>query len=138
MFEFFDKNPHQKFYTRGRNKGKLVSKTDCVIRAMMQILEKSWLETALLLTERGCQIGETQTACKTYETFLKPSGIKVMKEGMHGRRYKTIREFAKETEHSYVGYIVHAPHHLVFIKHGKYYDSWDSGSETVRKIWVLK
>lgn len=139
MFEYFDKNPTLKKHKRGRNKGKPIAKPDCVIRGMMQILDKSWLETAKLLAERSYELGETQTSRKTFESFLKPSGIDVYtRDGGECRRYKTVAEFAKETAHSYKGYLVSVPHHVVFVKHGKYYDAWDSGNQTVRKIWELK
>lgn len=139
MFEYFDKNPTLKKHKRGKNKGKPITKTDCVIRGMMQMLGKSWLETAKTLAERGYELGETQISNKTFESFLKPTGIDVYTYNTRGcRRYKTVAEFAKETAHSYKGYLVSVPHHVVYVKHGKYYDAWDSGKQTVRKIWELK
>ena len=140
MFEQFNKNPGCKVYKRGKKKGQKEVKGDCVIRCMMLAWDTDWLTAAKRLAERSFELYDTQTSKEVYESFCTSPQISAKVEDIFtGRkRYKTVKEFAASTKGNAIGFIVHVPHHLVFVKDGKYYDAWDSGNETVRKIWKLK
>ena len=139
MWQQCNPNPIIKKYKKGKNKGKDILKSDCVIRAMSLIWNVDWMTTSKRLAERSFELAEAQTARPVYESFLKPSGIPVfIKDAFGRRRYMTVEEFAKSTEHKYGKYLLSTPHHLVCVHHGKYFDTWDSGDQTVRKIWIIK
>ena len=140
MFEQFNNNPGCRIYTRGKKKGKKEIKSDCVIRCMQLAWNTDWLTAAKRLAERSFELYEPQCANATFESFCEPTQIKAKTEDLFSgrKRYKTVKEFAESTKGHSIGFIVSVPHHLVFVKNGKYYDAWDSGRETVRKIWKLK
>lgn len=48
----------------------------------------------------------------------------------------TVEEFSKR--HPIGTYIIHTKGHVVTVKDGKYYDSWDSGKKIVLDYWVKK
>lgn len=140
MFQQFNNNPGCRVYTKGKKKGKKEVKSDCVIRCMMQAWNVDWLTAAKRLAERSFELYETQNANPVWESFCEPVQISAKMTDLFtgAKRYKRVKEFAKSTEGNSIGFIVSVPHHLVFVKNGKYFDAWDSGNETVRKIWKIK
>lgn len=140
MFEKFNNNPGCKIYKRGKKKGQKEIKGDCVIRCMQLAWNTDWLTAAKRLAERSFELCDTQTSNAVYESFCESAKIDAkIEDSFTGRkRYKRVKEFAESTKGNGIGFIVSVPHHLVFVKNGKYYDAWDSGDETVRKVWKLK
>ena len=140
MFKQFNNNPKCKIIKRGKKKGQKEIKCDCVIRCMQLAWNTDWLTAAKRLAERSFELCDTQTSNAVYESFCESAKIDAkIKDSFTGRkRYKRVKEFAESTKGDSTGYIVSVPHHLVFVKNGEYFDAWDSGNETVRKIWKLK
>lgn len=140
MYQQFNNNPGCKIYKRGKKKGRKEVKSDCVIRCMMLAWDVDWLTAAKRLAERSFELYEPQIAKPVYESFCEPANIdaKTVDSYSGRKRYKTVLEFAGSTKGNPTGFIVSVPHHLVFVKDGNYYDAWNSGFETVRKIWKLK
>ncbi len=48
----------------------------------------------------------------------------------------TVNEFAMS--HPYGIYVLHVRSHMVTVKNGEYWDSWDSGDKKVDKIYIVK
>lgn len=140
MFQQFNNNPGCKIYNRGKKKGQKEIKGDCVVRCMMQAWNVDWLTAAKRLAERSFELFDVQISNAVWQSFCEPTQFKAKTEEMFGggKRYLRVKEFAKLTEGNAIGFIVSVPHHLVFVRNGKYYDAWDSGNETVRKIWKIK
>lgn len=140
MFKQFNNNPKCKIIKRGKKKGQKEIKCDCVIRCMQLAWNTDWLTAAKRLAERSFELCDIQTSNAVYESFCESAKIDAkIEDSFTGRkRYKRVKEFAESTKGDSTGYIVSVPHHLVFVKNGEYFDAWDSGNETVRKIWKLK
>lgn len=101
---------------------------DCVIRAITKALDKSWNEIYLAMALVGYSMGDMPSSNRVWGQFLKDVGY---------RRYVipntcpdcyTIRAFCEDNPKG--TYIVGTGTHVVTVKDGNYYDSWDSGDET--------
>lgn len=101
---------------------------DCVIRAITKALDKSWNEIYLAMALVGYSMGDMPSSNRVWGQFLKDMGY---------RRYiipntcpdcYTIRAFCEDNPKG--TYIVGTGTHVVTVKDGNYYDSWDSGDET--------
>lgn len=156
MYEYVNDCPCG-YHTRGKLKGKKISRGDCVIRAMQLAwgLEGAdgWRIAAERLFSRSLQVADTQCGDATWQSFCKQdktvSRYQINEDGSWKlfpdpydplnmiRKYYTVSEFAKFYKNSGKGYIVQACGHLVFVKDGKYFDSWNSGYKTVRSAWVI-
>ena len=113
MFTPYNPNP------RGINTG------DCVIRAICRAMDKTWEKVYVELTIKGLQEamwGDTNTV---WEKYLKENGfVKELLPNTCPDCY-TIADFANE--HKNGTFIVATGTHVVTIKDGKYFDTWDSG-----------
>lgn len=113
MFTPYNPNP------RGINTG------DCVIRAICKAMDKTWEKVYTELTVKGLQEamwGDTNTV---WEKYLKEHGfVKELLPNTCPDCY-TIADFANE--HKNGTFIVATGTHVVAVKDGKYFDTWDSG-----------
>jgi len=106
---------------------------DCQIRALSKALDLSWTETFDLISP----------LCREYQTLgLFDLDLGRTKEVMsklgfeyHGISNKkgstrpTVFEFAKNNQQG--TYIVVVAHHVVAVKDGMYFDTWDSGFKSL-------
>lgn len=113
MFTPYNPNP------RGINTG------DCVIRAICKAMDKTWEKVYAELTVKGLQEamwGDTNTV---WEKYLKENGfVKELLPNTCPDCY-TIADFANE--HKTGTFIVATGTHVVTVKDGRYFDTWDSG-----------
>jgi len=113
MFTPYNPNP------RGINTG------DCVIRAICRATDKTWEKVYAELTIKGLQEamwGDTNTV---WEKYLKENGfVKELLPNTCPDCY-TIADFANE--HKAGTFIVATGTHVVTVKDGRYFDTWDSG-----------
>lgn len=156
MYEYVNDCPCG-YHLRGKKKGKKISRGDCVIRAMQMAWglkgEDGWRIASERLFARSLMVADTQIGDATWQSFCKQDKTvpryQVNEDGSWKlfpdtndplnmiRKYYTVAEFAKFTKNHKKGYIVQVSKHLVYVKGGKYFDSWNSGLETVRSAWVL-
>lgn len=72
---------------------------------------------------------------KTCDKVLKNNGYIIDEEFRKSKRKDlTVNEFAMT--HPYGTYFLHTHGHLLCVKNGEYWDSWDSGDKKVKKIYV--
>lgn len=102
---------------------------DCQIRALCKALDKTWIEVFDIIVPicRKYQItsvfsgGASLAKTALAELGFTYTGVSNKK----GSKRPTIDEFAKA--HKNGTYVVTVAHHVVCVKDGKYYDTWDSG-----------
>ena len=100
---------------------------DCTIRAISQALSMTWEETYLSLVVQGFHMYDMPSANRVWGEFLKLNGFKKYQLPDTCPDCYTIRDFCYDFP---VGvYIVGTGEHVVCVKNGNYFDSWDSGSE---------
>ena len=139
MYQYFEGNPSLKIIKRGKKKGKVVHKNDCVIRAFQVLWNVDWKEAATRLFNRALELYDLPNSQDSYTTFLRRSNKYQSYETNYShKRYKTVSEIARETLNDTKAYLCHTTGHVVAISNGNYYDCWDSGKSKVHSIWELR
>ena len=146
MYEYYEPNKHLKKYTKGKNKGKPKHANDCVVRAFSKAWGVDWTTAAKILFSYAFEIQRIPDEEDCWKSFLEPTNISQyttrygFRNGVEGyhKCYITVDEFAKSTKGTRTKYILNCPQHLVCVSNGKYYDSFNSGWLTVRKIFKVK
>lgn len=100
---------------------------DCTIRAISCALDIPWEQTYNLLAQLGFDMGDMPSSNRVWSELLKINGFKKYQLPDTCPACYTIRDFCYD--HPYGIYIVGTGEHVVCIKNGNYYDSWDSGNE---------
>lgn len=106
--------------------------SDCSVRALSKALDQSWEETYIGLAIQGLLMSDMPHANSSWGTYLKRKGFvrDMAPENM------TVSEFADEFNRG--TYILALSGHVVCIKNGVLFDSWDSGDEIVLYFWTKK
>ena len=100
---------------------------DCTIRAISKALGLSWEETYVSLIVQGFKMYDMPSANRVWGQFLKLKGFKRFQIPDTCPDCYTIKNFCYDYP---VGtYVVGTGEHVVCIKDGFYFDSWDSGNE---------
>lgn len=108
---------------------------DCSIRAFTKALEWEWLRVfdELVPYAREAQCMLNQKPC--CDKFLFDNGWRYVSQG---KIKCTVQEFAKE--HRNGAYILYVRAgfgtHLVTVKDGYFYDTWDSGNKFLYGYWI--
>ena len=111
--------------------------TDCSVRSIMAAENMSWEDAFSLLVKTAYKEQNMPSDSSVIEKTLKTIGyVKRTSEmvpfGKHRRRL-TVEEFAKK--HKKGIYILSVSGHVVCVKNGDWYDTWDSGEYKVFKYW---
>lgn len=121
LFEFFNPNPS------------LRDTNDCVIRALAAVTGREWLE----LYDELCAIGrETHSLIDTNDVFSVWLRANKFVCCEYEGRMPTLYQFAKA--HPKGKYFVIVPGHAVGVVNGKYYDTWDAGTEPVVAFYLQR
>lgn len=124
MFVQYNPNP------RGINTG------DCVIRAICKALDMPWEKVYVELTVKGLQEAMWGDTNAVWEKFLKERGFVQHVLPNTCPDCYTIADFANE--HKVGTFIVATGTHVVAVKDGKYFDTWDSGYLTPSYYFQLE
>lgn len=105
---------------------------DCTVRAISKALNQSWEDTYVDLCVYGLMLSDMPSANHVWGAYLHSKGFKRYLVDDPSGTY-TVREFA--SDHPMGTYIMALSGHVVCIKDGDYYDSWDSGQEIPVYYW---
>ena len=111
MYRYFQNNPCHK-YTG-----------DCVIRACSKALNKSWADTYMDLCLKGLSMCKLPNDNDVWGAYLKDNHF--TKNYYDG----TVEVFAET--HPFDTYVVGTGSHAICIIDSQYFDTWDSGDETI-------
>lgn len=142
-WHYYNPNPDTRVYTRGRRKGRRRSHGDCVVRAFTILFDCDWKDAYIQLALRGMSVGDVFNQKEVWSTFLqqvKDFDLKVPDYDLFSDKdyhLKSVSEVAAELESEGKPYLCHTLHHVVIVKGGEYWDSWDCGLEPVRSLWKL-
>lgn len=121
MFKFYNPNP------QGKNVG------DCVIRAITKIFNRSWEQIYLDLCIQGYIMSDWGSANAVWGAYLKSKGFERRLIPDDYLNDYTVEEFCKDNPNG--DYILALSSHVICVKNGDYYDSWDSGKEIPLYYW---
>lgn len=107
---------------------------DCVIRAISKALGKTWDEVYVGLCLEGFLNGDWGNSDDAWGKYLHRNGFRRHFIPDDGLGVYTVSDFAKENPRG--TFIVSMPgKHVLCVKDGTLYDSWDSSRETPSYFW---
>ncbi|MCQ2558842.1 MAG: hypothetical protein MJ135_06970 [Oscillospiraceae bacterium] len=109
---------------------------DCVVRAICKAIDESWDNVFKGLSAEAYALADMPNANHVWGSFLRKHGFTRTALPDTCPDCYTVAEFAKE--HNMGVYILALPTHVVTVKSGDYYDTWDSGDEIVLYYWTRK
>ena len=107
---------------------------DCTVRAISRATDKSWEETYIGLCLTGLCVGDMPSSNAVWGAYLKRCGFHMALLPDTCPDCYTISAFAKE--HPKGVYIAATGSHVVCVKDGDWYDTWDSGDEIPTYYWT--
>lgn len=106
---------------------------DCVIRAISKALGQTWEETYSGIALKGYELANMPSANHVWGSYLKDKGYgRHIIPDEHVSGY-TVADFAHD--HPYGTYILALDGHVVCVKDGDWWDTWDSRNETPVYYW---
>lgn len=109
---------------------------DCAIRAIAAALGKTWEEVYIGIVLKGFELCEMPSANSVWGAYLKDHGyVRYVIPGDRVADY-TVADFAEDNPEG--TYILALDGHVVCVKDGNYYDSWDSGDEVPHFYWMRR
>lgn len=106
---------------------------DCAIRAVSKALDQSWEETYIGICLKGFELGDMPSANHILGTYLKGKGFTRHIIPAEYVDHYTVEDFAGN--HPKGTYVLFLDGHVVCVKDGSWFDSWNSGQEIVHYYW---
>lgn len=102
---------------------------DCVIRAISRALGQDWATTYAGICLKGFEMCDMPSANYVWGEYLKDHGFhrELVPDGL------TVGEFAER--YPYGIYVLAISGHVVCVKDGRWYDTWDSRDEVPIYAW---
>lgn len=107
---------------------------DCTVRAIATALDKSWQEVYIWLCVYGLMYCDLPSANYVWGEYLKNNGFRryvIDQDGLY-----TVKDFCEDNPDG--TYILALQTHVVCVKNGDYFDTWDSGNEIPIYYWKRK
>lgn len=117
MWKYYNANPN------GARVG------DCAVRALCKATGREWLDVYCSLCVEGILRADMPSANAVWGNYLACNGFRKKLP----RQLQTLEELAAETKGVCIAVL---SGHVVTIVDGDYYDTWDSGNETVLYYWI--
>ena len=106
---------------------------DCVIRAVSLATGSSWEETYIALANLGLELRDMPSANHVWGEYLRRNGFVRKTLPNTCPTCYTVSDFTRD--HPIGLYVLASGSHTVTALNGNFYDSWDSGNETVAYYW---
>lgn len=103
------------------------SRGDCVVRAISKATNQSWDKVYWDLCELGYSMGDWGNSNEVWDLYLKRCGFTRHVIPNTCPDCYTVEDFCKDNPYGI--FILAIGSHIICIKHGNHYDSWDSGGE---------
>ena len=134
FYKFIDANHRWHEYNPNPKKKNV---GDCSLRAYCAAFGWTWeeaFEKSSEIAKDEAIMMDTHTTC---EKVMEGEGYVLDEEFKKSKRKDlTVNEFA--LTHPYGTYFLNTHGHLLCVKDGEYWDSWDSGKKKVRRIYIKK
>ena len=134
FYKFIDGN-HRWYEYNPNPKKKNIG--DCSLRAYCAAFGRTWEEAFEKSSEIATNEALMMDTHKACEKVMESEGYVIDEEFKKSKRKDlTVNEFA--LTHPYGTYFLNTHGHLLCVKDGEYWDSWDSGKKKVRRIYIKK
>lgn len=120
-FKFYNPNPSN------------IRVGDCVIRAVSKALGKSWDDTYVSLCAEGLFFHDMPSSDYVWGMYLRKNGFQQKAIESICPDCTTVQKFADT--HPDGIYVVKTQNHVICIREGCWWDSWNSGEEIVLYYW---
>lgn len=100
---------------------------DCVIRAISLLMDKSWEEVYLDVCNEGLLMHDMPSSNAVWGSYLLKNNYSRKAIPNVCPECYTVKEFCMD--HPYGKFLLAIGTHVVAVKNGNYYDTWDSGNE---------
>ena len=121
MYQYYNPNPL----------GKLTG--DCVIRAVSRATKQDWDRTFIELALQSFMMKDMPSSNAVWGAYLQNKGFRQYPINDICDECDTVIDFVNNNP--YGEFILATGTHVIFVKDGTYYDSWDSGHELVTTYW---
>lgn len=101
---------------------------DCTIRALSKAIGTSWYTTYIDLAVQGYMMADMPSSNRVWGQYLMDKGYERRAIPNTCPKCYTIKQFCNDNPRG--TYIIGTGTHVVTVKDGDYYDTWDSGDET--------
>lgn len=109
---------------------------DCAVRALAKALNLSWDEAHYMLSETSREMADMPHANSVMSAILRQNGFYRYIISNICEDCYTIRDFCED--HPRGTYVLGTGSHVVAVRDGDWYDSWDSGDEIPLYYWGKK
>ena len=106
---------------------------DCTVRAISKALGQDWERTYIELCLQGFLLCDMPSANHVWGAYLRAKGFKRGIVPDSCPDCYTVRDFCRD--HPEGTFILALSGHVVAVRNGLYYDTWDSGDETPLYFW---
>lgn len=106
---------------------------DCTIRAITKAMDWTWDEVYQCLASIGFKLADMPSANHVWGAFLRKNGFRRYIVDDHEQDIYTVKDFCRDNPKG--TYVLAIQGHVVCVKDGDYYDSWDSGNEIPLYYW---
>lgn len=106
---------------------------DCTVRAISIVLDKTWDEVYHDLSQVGFELAAPFVSNHVWGAYLRRNGFKRYIIPDTCPDCYTVKEFSLDNPLGV--YLVATEGHVVAIKNGNYYDTWDCGGEIPIYYW---
>lgn len=106
---------------------------DCTIRAISTALEQDWETSFMGICSKGFSTKDMPSANHVWGAYLRSKGWKRHVILNECPDCYTVRDFCREYPHG--TYILALDGHVICVRDGNYYDTWDSGDEIPLYYW---
>lgn len=109
---------------------------DCAVRAICMATGKPWEDVYMDICVRGLRYGDWGSANHIWGSYLRDLGYERVALPSDCPDCYTVESFA--AEHPDGTYILALSGHVVTVKDGDWYDTWDSGQSVPLYFWKKK
>ena len=106
---------------------------DCVIRAISKVTDQDWERTYMEVCVQGFMMHDMPSSNSVWGGYLFTKGFRrYIVPDTYPKRY-TVKQFCIDNPKGL--YLLATDQHVVAVKDGNYYDTWDSGNDFPLYYW---